>query len=350
MIRKLILPILAVLGVCIAIYTVRAQQKEPPVADPVAPPPSSEYKNRIAGAGIVEASTENVQVSAVVPGVVTKLYVKVGDKLKAGDPLFTVDDRDAAAQVEVANAALDAAKERYDKLLQSPRKEDIPPLEAKVKVAEAEAADKRDQLALWKDIEGTGAVSQDELNRRRYAVNVADANLSEAAASLAQLKAGAWKPDLAIAQAEIASAKANLDAAQIDLNRRTVHSRIDGTVLQVKTRLGEYAPSSDSGTPLMLIGDTAVLHVRVDVDENDAWRLKPDAPAVASLRGNSALKTKLSFVRIEPYVVPKRSLTGESTERVDTRVLQVIYSFPNDGKLPVFVGQQMDVFIQAPAQ
>jgi len=50
-------------------------------------------------------------------------------------------------------------------------------------------------------------------------------------------------------------------------------------------------------------------------------------------------------VPVEPYVVPKRSLTGDSTERVDTRVMQAVYSFPR-GRLPVYVGQQMDVFIE----
>jgi hypothetical protein len=54
----------------------------------------------------------------------------------------------------------------------------------------------------------------------------------------------------------------------------------------------------------------------------------------------------LQFVRFEPYVVPKKSLTGDSTERVDTRVLQVLYSFNRD-TLPLYVGQQMDVFIAA---
>ena len=70
------------------------------------------------------------------------------------------------------------------------------------------------------------------------------------------------------------------------------------------------------------------------------------AAAVAFVRGNRDLKTDLKFLRVEPYVVPKRSLTGESTERVDTRVLQVLYSF-NREALPVYVGQQMDVFVAA---
>ena len=51
-------------------------------------------------------------------------------------------------------------------------------------------------------------------------------------------------------------------------------------------------------------------------------------------------------MRFEPYVVPKKSLTGGSTERVDTRVLQALYSFDH-GQLPAYVGQQVDVFIEA---
>ena len=97
----------------------------------------------------------------------------------------------------------------------------------------------------------------------------------------------------------------------------------------------------------MLLGNDTRLHVRVDIDENDAWRFRQGAPALAYVRGNPDLKTSLHFERFEPYVIPKQSLTGDSTERVDTRVLQVIYSF-DEGALPVYVGQQMDVFVEAP--
>jgi hypothetical protein len=87
--------------------------------------------------------------------------------------------------------------------------------------------------------------------------------------------------------------------------------------------------------------------VRVDIDQTDAWRLRSDALAVAFVRGNAELKTSLRFVRIEPYVVPKTSLTGDTAERVDTRVLQVIYSF-DPASVPVHVGQLMDAYIEAP--
>lgn len=88
------------------------------------------------------------------------------------------------------------------------------------------------------------------------------------------------------------------------------------------------------------------LHIRVDVDEHEAWRVRPQAEAVVAVRGNANLKVPLTFVRFEPLVVPKRSLTGDSTERVDTRVLQVIYRIEDDSQR-LFVSQQMDVFIEA---
>jgi HlyD family secretion protein len=84
----------------------------------------------------------------------------------------------------------------------------------------------------------------------------------------------------------------------------------------------------------------------VDIDENDAWRFQPCAPAVASVRGNPEIKTPLQYVRTDPDVIPKVTLTGDTTQRTDGRVLQVIYSF-DPASLPLYVGQLMDVLIEA---
>ena len=75
--------------------------------------------------------------------------------------------------------------------------------------------------------------------------------------------------------------------------------------------------------------------------------MRPNTPAVAYVRGDTKQKFPLEFVHFEPYVVPKKSLTGDSTERVDTRVLQAIYQI-SDANAPVYVGQQMDVYIETP--
>jgi len=140
-------------------------------------------------------------------------------------------------------------------------------------------------------------------------------------------------------------------STETDLERLTVRAPMDGRVLQVKAHLGEFASVAASWVgqpPSILLGSVTPLHVRVDVDENDAWRIPVGAAATGFLRGRDALKMPLTFVRFEPYVVPKKSLTGDSAERVDTRVLQALFSF-EPGDPPIYVGQQMDVFIEESA-
>jgi multidrug resistance efflux pump len=122
-----------------------------------------------------------------------------------------------------------------------------------------------------------------------------------------------------------------------------VRALVHGKVLQVNVRPGEYV-GTPPNQPLIVLGDVDRYHVRVDIDEHDIPRFRLGAAAQAALRGDPRQKFPLEFVRVEPYVIPKKSLTGDNTERVDTRVLQVIYALPTGA--PVYVGQQMDVFVQ----
>src|SRR5258708_28878665 len=145
---------------------------------------------------------------------------------------------------------------------------------------------------------------------------------------------------------QIASAKAEVEQLQSEVEVRTIRAPISGSILQMKTRLGEYAQSGVLSTPLMLFGDDTRLHVRVDIDENDAWRFQPCAPAVASVRGNPEIKTPLQYVRTDPDVIPKATLTGDTTQRTDSRVLQVSYSF-DPASLPLYFGPMRDVRIVA---
>src|SRR5262249_20436964 len=158
------------------------------------------------------------------------------------DPLFVIDDRAARAEVEVRKAAVAIAEQSLTKLQSAPRPEDVPPAEAKVKESAAQLEDAKTQLALWESVTDPRAVAKDELNKRRYAVDTAAARLSAAAADLAKLKAGTWKPDLEIAQAELESARAQLKSAETDLDRLTVRALVDGQVMQLNVRPGEYAP------------------------------------------------------------------------------------------------------------
>ena len=346
MLFRIVLVVLALAGIAFAIRTVAASQRVLPPAPPVAAPAERPFADAVAGSGIVEASSRNIAVGTPVSGTVEAVFVEAGSPVRVGDPLIQIDSRQAKAQLEVARAAVRAAEANVERLRALPRPETIAPLRARVAEAKALLEDATARLAMWESVDDPRAVPRDELDRRRFSVKVAEARLVDAEASLAEEEAGAWKPDLDIAEAELASKRADADRLSTELERLTVRSPVEGIVLQLNVRLGEFAQAGATSQPLMLVGTVDPLHVRVDIDENDAWRVRAGAPAMAHLRGNSSLRTPLRFVRFEPYVVPKRSLTGDSTERVDTRVLQALYAFDR-ASLPVYVGQQMDVFIEA---
>jgi multidrug efflux pump subunit AcrA (membrane-fusion protein) len=141
------------------------------------------------------------------------------------------------------------------------------------------------------------------------------------------------------AEAKLDQAKAALEGARADLDKTVVKAPIDGAILKVNARLGEYAQAGVLSNPLMTMGSIDPLHVRVDIDEADSWRVHKDSPSVASLRGNPAISVALSFVRFEPYVLPKRSLSGDTAERVDTRVLQAIYAFARATSRPLWASR-----------
>ena len=330
-------------------YVVRAGAKPVPASQPVAQPAAAPFDSYIAGAGLIEAEGENIAIGTGVGGVVTDVLVKVGEKVTKGQPLFKIREKTTRAELEAAKASVVLSEAKLKKLAESPRPEEVPVAEAKVKEAEAALSDAKERLAIWEQVadKDKRAVSEEDLVRQRNAVQTTQALLDQAKANLKLLKSGAWERDVEIARAELQAAKAQVAVVEAELDRLTIKAPSDGTILQVKIREGEYALAGVLQTPLMVLGATDRLVVRVDIDENDAWRFREAADAVAFVRGNRELFTAVKFARVEPYVVPKKSLTGESSERVDTRVLQVLYSFERTA-LPVFVGQQMDVFIAAP--
>src|SRR5262249_28109357 len=154
---------------------------------------------------------------------------------------------------------------------------------------------------------------------------------AKAEADFALLKAGAWEPDKQVARASVEQMQSQISQTETDLDRLTVRALVEGEVLQVNVRPGEFV-GAPPGQALVVLGNVHRLHVRVDVDEHDIPRFRPGAAARASLRGDPKRTFDLTFVRVEPYVIPKKSLTGDNTERVDTRVLQVIYSVERDNK------------------
>jgi len=306
--KRLVLPLVGLLAALGATFSIARTQPRREATEPPAKPPVSDFPNTVAAVGLVEASTENIAIGSPLAAVVAKVFVTAGQTVRQRDPLFELDARHLHADRGVKAQALVVAK-------------------AQEEVARAKKEDLQRQLEFAQQVKDKRAISQEEVTRRSSAVQTAEAELQEK-------------------EAQVEAAQSQLHAVEVELERSIVRSPIDAEVLQVKVRAGEFAPAAPTETPLVLLGKLKPLHVRVDVDEHEGWRVRPGAEGIAHLRGNADVKTPLSFVRFEPFVVPKRSLTGDSTERVDTRVLQVIYRVERDD-LPLFVGQQLDVFIDA---
>ena len=338
-----LLPLIAALGLAFAIWRVALAVQPSPAAAPVVAPPNSPFAHHVAGAGMVEALGENTAVAAPVNGIVESVAVAAGTAVAAGDLLFTLDRRAAKAAVEVASAEATTAGQRHTRLKSMPRPEDLPVVAAKV--AETAAAVAEAEIA-WNAstaLADPAALSREERSRREQALAAARSRLAAATAEQQRLTAGTWAPELAISAAELAAAQARLDQAKTELDVLSVRAPIAGTVLAVRVRPGERAEAG--GVAPILLGDLSRLQVRVDIDENDAWRIKTGAKARATARGNPAIATDLAFVRAEPYIIPKKSLTGDATERVDTRVLQVIFTGERSTELRP--GQLVDVVIAA---
>lgn len=281
----------ALLGIMLAFVLI--QKLKTPSPDPIHFIPAlNPYDTTIAAAGIIESIDKNIEIGIPLSGIVKETYVKVGDYVKPGHLLFRLDDRELLAQFLVQRANVAISNAHHLRL--------------------------KDQLVRLESIEDIRAISQDEINTRRF--------------------------DVIVARAQLEAAEAQVTHTVLMIERLNICAPQQGVILQNNIRKGEFVTAG--GIPAMLLGDIEHLQVRVDIDEQNASHLSSLAAATAFPKNNSERKIPLHFERIEPYVIPKRSLTGASDERVDTRVLQVIYSFEKEAHFPLYVGQQVDIFIE----
>lgn len=282
---------IAVAGIALAIFLVKIMSTPTAPAIHVVEPSVNPYKNAIAASGIVEAADKNIAIGTPEEGIVTHVFVVVGDMVKKGDPIYQMDTRVLDAQLKFQ--------------------------ESNVEIAKATLVRLQDQFDRLKSVADPRAVSVDEIKTKEN--------------------------DVRVAKAQLDSSFATVDQTKKLIERLKVRAPKDGVILQSNIREGEYVSKS---TATMILGDLDKIQVRADIDEQNAGWFNPQSVAVAYPKNNTQISIPLTFVRVEPYVLPKVSLTGATGERVDTRVLQVIYSFEQPSDYHIYVGQQVDVFIQ----
>jgi multidrug resistance efflux pump len=343
MILKYGLPIAAAVMLGFAVYHVLRTYPEQPSAPPPLPPPQPPFAPALAVSGTVEAHTGNVAVAAPVPGVVAEVLVRVGQTVSAGTPLFRLDDRSLQAELRVREARLATARAQLARLEQPPREDETAASAARVREARAQLAIQQSRLERGQSLLKRELITSPEVEQLQQAVVVAREQLARAEAEDRLLRAGTGEAERAVARAAVGEAAALVAQGETEVKRLTVAAPLPATVLQVNVRAGEAVGARPERPPVVL-GETRPLRLRVDVPEPQIGRFCPGAPARASPRGRPQLVLPLRFVRVEPMVVPERAVTGPGGERSDTRVLQAVYEF-DAGEVPVYVGQQMDVFV-----
>jgi RND family efflux transporter MFP subunit len=293
--RKIIIPSLAVIGVILAIVILVIQSFGPTAQKITSVLPISPYEHYVAGEGQIEALGRTVKIGIPFTEIIKEIVVTRGQEVKKGDPLLYLDTRQYQAQLHTAQEELKNAQTTF--------------------------SEQNTLFNFYQSLKEKNAVSQKEYEQARYALLSAEVGVSVAAKKIEEIK--------------------------MLIERSTITAPYDGTVLAINTQEGEIAqPTQLSQESYILFGDTRSMQLRVDIAEEDSWRIIKGAPGVAYVRGNARIKIPLSFLYIEPFMVAKKALTGSDTERVDTRVLQVIYQF-DQMQHPVYAGQLLDVYVEA---
>ena len=336
-----ILPLLALIGLIAAAIFIWTDLPNRELTEPEQKPAQATgalaNSARVAGSGVVEPSSEIVDIGSALSGLVTDLRVQPGDRVEKGQVLFTIDDRALRAQLGETRARINEASASVGEAEAS-----IAAARAAIREARSAESIANRQLALFRNIDDPAAISRSEViaaegnaSQARERRRVAETQLAQAQTRLGQ------------ARARVESARSTASRSTTEIGRAVVRAPMRGEILAVNIRPGEFIATQGGGggAPFIQMGETTPLHIRIDIDESEAARVEIGAEATVSARGDAGNSVQAKFVRAEPQVVPKRSLTNSAAERVDVRVLQLIYALPSDANMRV--GQQVDAFIAA---
>jgi HlyD family secretion protein len=314
------------------------------VGGPDVTAPLPEGEGRVGGNGIVEPAQRETKVAAQVSAVVRGVQVKEGQHVQAGDLLVQLDDAVEQAAQASAQADLDAERATLARTLRGLRVEDRDQVAAEARALQAKAELSASVLARTELLGKSGAATTDELDRARRQAQTDQASYQATFARLRAAEAGSRAEDITFQRARVAAAEARLAQAHAAVERLAVRAPLEGEVLQVKVRPGElYSPSGSE--PLVVMGDTRRLRVRMDVDERDIARVTPGATAYVTADAFGTRRFAGKVVEIGRRFGRKNVRTDDPVERNDTKILEVVLEL--DGNELLVPGQRVTCLVSA---
>ena len=360
--RNRILFALAAIGVVAgltsaALFAVRSKPLTPVFA-----PAANPYEHGVYANGIVESlqeSGENINVYPEVGGTVIEIMVHEGSRVARGTPLVRLDDSVQRATAEQQQAQAEAALALLEELRAQPRPENLEVALAQVASARRSLKSADDDRAKLQKAYETmpDSVSKMTVDQAINATELARANLAVAERNYELVKAGAWSYDIRNQEAQYNALTKGAASARALLSKYTIGAPVDGVVLSITATVGSYVSPqgtlesySAGAAPLLVMGNgNDYGAVRCYVDEILIAKLgNPEGlEATMYVRGTD-VQIPLEFVRAQPLVSPKIELSNQRTERVDLRVLPIIFRFKKPANIPIYPGELVDVYVRAP--
>lgn len=236
--KAIILAAIAVGVAAIVIANLRMSY-ESPVKVEVAQIKRGRIVEKVSGPGVIYAEA-SVKVSSSVMGRITRLAVREGSDVRAGDVLLKIDASQYRARLAQAEAGFNAAL-------------------ARAELAKARLEEARSEAERVGKLAGSGLVSQREVDGARTSLAVASADFDAARQASDEAKAG-------------------VVAAADDLDKTVIAAPISGTVTSLNAEEGEIVITgtmNNPGTVIMTISNLDTMEVRADIDETDVARVRP---------------------------------------------------------------------------
>ena len=269
------------------------EEAEHVVTVDVAPVLSSQISLKVTA----DALLYPLQQAAIVPKIsapVKKFYVERGSRVRAGQLLAEVENRDLAGAAAENQAAFEQAEANYQTTARGTVPEDLQKAELEVRSAK-DAMDAQQKLfdsrqALYRE----GAISQKEVNDAQVALSQARSQYEIAVKRLEILQGVSREQSIKAAAAQRDAAKARAEAAQAQLSYSRIISPIDGVVTDRPFYAGEM-PSS--GNPIITVMDLSQVIARAHVSQEDARHLKMgDVANLLPLDGGAQVSGKVTLI------------------------------------------------------
>ena len=321
--------------------------------------------------GVVEAISEEIEVGTEIPGKLKRVLVEEGEQVLKGQTIAVLENSDFQAQISTAKAQIETLRRQKETS------------EARVSESKAERArifngsrpeERREALQNYeqtlpnveqakREVErreklyASGDVSREESERAKRDLDALQKQSNATREKYNVVNADARRDDLQKADAAILlaenqmneydamirEAEARVRTAQANLEKTIIRAPISGVILRKRLKDGESV-SPENQTGIISLADVSAIRVRVDLDERDVAKVRANQTAYVTADAFGERKFQGKVVRIGQILGRKNFRTERPTEKVDTKILEVLIELAPDQKLPL--GLRVDSFIE----